>query len=284
MELQRISVIGLGLMGGSLCKALKHANQKLFIRVYNRNVHVAKQAKDEGFADEITETFDPAWLCDADLVVICLPVDVTLSVMKQLAPFAQGTVVTDMGSTKASMMQQATKLQQQYPQFSFVGGHPMAGKEKFGYVAAQADLYQNANYVLCTDNIQNRAYQVVLEMVNLIGAHPIHLDCVAHDEALVYASHLPHVIASALACLASRQNKQGVVEKLAAGGFRDTTRIAASSEVMWRAILLDNREAVLQGIAAFKNELETYEQAIRHEDAKALEQLFVKGRLFREKL
>lgn len=284
-----VGIVGLGLIGGSLARALKTRAGIERIIALDRDAASLQQAAADGIADQTCllpdqtpDTIDFSVLSPAELVFICTPVHTVAAMINRISEFCMG-LLTDVGSTKAAV---CAAVQAR----NFVGGHPMAGSERVGYGASSAGLFENAVYVLCTDySAQSRQPELqpmlrqLTAVVRSIGAFPLYLSPEDHDRAVAAISHLPHVAASALTLLAARSD-QGVLARLAAGGFRDITRIASSDADLWTAICLSASPALLPLIEHYRETLAEFADALRQADAPALRQLFAEAADYRNNL
>jgi len=279
-----IVICGVGLMGGSLALCFKG---KPGLRVVG---HSPRQASVErmlelGVVDEATTSLREA-AEQADFIFLCVPVGKLEDYVDELRQYRlkPGCIITDVGSTKAQITDYAAKadLGGAY----FIGGHPMAGSERSGIDAASSLLYENAFYVLTpTPNVPEDAYERLVRLLEWTRAQIIRLDARQHDEIVAAISHLPHIIAVALVNQIARYNKEnGLHEVLAAGGFRDITRIASSEPGIWRDILLSNREMVLKTLEDWKREISDFERLLVQEDGDGIARRFEEARAFREKL
>lgn len=233
-----------------------------------------------------------AWTADlaraaaeADCVVLATPVGAFESIIMEIrAALPAGAIVTDVGSVKHSPMQAAALLP---PRVVFVGGHPMAGKETGGIEHAEPGLFRGARWVLtpaARSPEADEALALMQEMVLRLGAVPVVLPAVEHDRAVAAVSHLPQAIASALMLAAEQlELRTPGLFRLAAGGFRDMTRLASSDADMWRDIFLHNPESVLEAIAAFERELTTLKRAIQRGDAERVERFLLSARHAKER-
>lgn len=260
---KQVSIVGVGLIGGSLGMALKERGLAEDIvgsgsRVGNLRLAVERGAIHR-FACSLAEG-----VSGADLVVIATPVSATIPVLEQIIPhLAPGVVVTDVGSTKADIVSKAEKMTT--PDFSFIGGHPMAGSEQNGVKGADPYLFENAFYIITpTAGTPVSALERVKRMVSGIGARIIEMDPADHDLAAAAVSHLPHLLAATLVNTVVNLPGSGRILPLAAGGFKDTTRIAAGSPSLWRDIFAANREQLLKMVSNFKAELEHFEKLIKN--------------------
>jgi prephenate dehydrogenase len=219
----------------------------------------------------------------ADLVVLCTPVQTIIDQLAQLAPLlAPGTVITDVGSTKRAVMNAATTVLPR--EIIFIGGHPMAGSDRAGLSHARAGLYQDATWALCIPPDAEESAARLARLVTAVGARPLPIDPEMHDDIVALTSHLPHVIAAAVANQVLGSVYDDVVLPFIAGGFRDTTRIAAANPVMWRDILLTNRDRVVAAVTTLIRELTQWRDAIATGDAPHLEALLTTAHDRRERL
>jgi len=263
MHPKRLSVLGVGLLGGSLGLAAKAALTGCRVAGYAHRpatLQAALQigAIDEGYADPV------AAVQNADLVVLCTPVGLLPAMLAQIAPhLSPAAIVTDVGSTKASLVRIA---EERHPQVRFVGSHPMAGSEKRGVQFAQSDLFQNA---VCITTPTPRTDPTALEQVEAfwrrLGMRLRRLSPDEHDRTICDVSHLPHAVAAALVTL---QNESSL--ELAGKGFSDATRIAGGDGGLWRDIFLDNRGNLIDAIRRLKTTLSEFESLLQDDRAEAL--------------
>lgn len=278
LHLQKIVICGVGLIGGSFALALKKAAAVEKIMGMGRTVRSLETAHRLGIIDAYTTDWAEA-LHDADLVMLAMPVSHTEATLRQLAPHLEShTIVTDAGSTKQDVVTAArAALGNKIGQF--VPGHPIAGAEKSGASAAQADLYQQRRVVL-TPLEENASAAVVRvrDAWHVCGAQVSELSAATHDAIFAAVSHLPHLLAYALVHeFAQRDNAHQLLD-FAAGGFRDFTRIASSHPEMWRDICLANRTALLRELDAYQAELMRIRVLLASADGTGLEVLFDKAR------
>jgi prephenate dehydrogenase len=280
----KIAIFGVGLMGGSLALCFKgkpnlyvvgHSNNPLSVEKYiNRNV-----------VDHATTSMHEA-ADNADFIFLCVPVGQLESYFMRLSSLKlkAGCIVTDVGSTKASIAACAEQigLNDAY----FIGGHPMAGSERSGVEAATAHLYENAFYVLTpASNVPLEVYQQLVDLLSFTKANIIRLDAESHDEIVGAISHLPHMIAVALVNqIADYNESNDLYQILAAGGFRDITRIASSDPIIWRDILLNNKNVVLKLLKDWSVAMEQFKLSIEAGNGAEIELQFERARAFRSKL
>ncbi len=261
MELRRLSILGVGLLGGSLGLAVRRIASEVRIVGYGHRAGSLERAIVLGAIDETTTDARLA-VAGADLVVLCTPVGTFDSLLGQIAgALKTGAIVTDVGSTKRAVVELAeTRLP---AGVHFVGSHPMAGSEKRGVEFSRADLFENATCLLTpTARTNAGALQEIEKFWQRLGMRTLSLSPERHDRQLAAISHLPHALAAALV----RMQDESSFE-LAGKGFWDTTRIASGDAGLWRDIFMDNRENVLEGIDSLKAELEGLAGCLKRADA-----------------
>jgi prephenate dehydrogenase len=273
-RLEKLVIVGVGLIGGSFALALKAAGAVGRVIGVGRGAQNVRRALDLKIIDA-AGALDATTLADAGLVLLAVPVGQMPSVMRSLAPLLGGrTVVTDACSTKQDVVELARR-ELGGSLTRFVPGHPIAGTEKSGAEAAFAGLYRECKVVL-TPLAENdpEAIARVRAAWEQCGAQVFEMKPEEHDAVLASVSHLPHVLAFALVDLVARQKNAEQLFSFAAGGFRDFTRIASSSPEMWRDICLANREALLGELDRYRGGLDEIRAIIDRGDAKALDALF----------
>ena len=272
--MKKVIIFGVGLIGGSFALALRKAGAVSEVVGFGRSTATLEQARQLGILDRIGQDV-AAEVGDADLILLATPVGQMAELMGRIAPhLGTHTLITDGGSTKCDVVAAArvslgNKLAQ------FVPAHPIAGGEKSGAGAAQADLYQGKKVVL-TPLAENSKASVesVRRAWELCGAAVSELTPQQHDEVFAAVSHLPHLLSFALVHdIAQRDNREQLLS-FAASGFRDFTRIAASSPEMWRDICMANREALMRELQQYAAELYVLHQALGNQDAAKLEEIF----------
>jgi len=249
-----VTIVGLGLMGGSLALALKERNICRKVVGLVRRTEVAYEALQAGAVDEATT--DPATaLSEADVVVYSTPVRVIIRQLTEYARFYKaGAIITDMGSTKQEIVQAMAALPEQvHP----VGSHPMCGKEITGLSAAEASLYKEAPWILSPlERTPPAALKLVEQMAKNIGARPQVIPAARHDKLVAAISHLPYALSAALVLSAQQVAEEDpALWEVAASGFRDTSRVAGSDVTMMLDILLTNRQEVLKAVGAYQAQL-----------------------------
>lgn len=284
MFVREIAIIGLGLIGGSLGKALKKRQPKIRITGMDVKTEVVETAQREGIIDTGTTSLTEK-INSADLIFLAVPIQVMLDVCRDIIPFLkEGAIITDVCSIKESVAEMMEELLP--PQVSFIGGHPMAGSEKWGLEGVNELLFENAAYILTPTYKTNEVtIKTVKQLVESLGARVVFLSPEEHDRKVAAVSHLPHLIASALMnTVGSLEARQEGYLALAGGGLRDTTRIAASNSEMWCNILIQNHNAVLPLLQEFNNSLVELERAIQLRSPRTLGKLLVQANVWRSQV
>src|SRR3989344_4618489 len=281
--INKLCIVGVGLIGGSLARALRAAGQVREIVGYGRRPAVLQRAVELGVIDHAEVTLAAA-VRGAEVVVLAVPVGAMAGILTELGRLSFDGIVTDAGSTKANVMAAArTALGARFP--NFVPGHPIAGTEQSGVEASQVNLFRGRRVILTPapeTNAQTLAR--VRALWDAAGAEVSQMPAEEHDRILAASSHLPHLLAYLLMDLLVRRDDHRTVFAASAGGLRDVTRIAASDPVMWRDICLSNREALLAVLTQYRDEFGALEAAIDHGDAKWLEDTFTRAKRARESL
>lgn len=276
-----IGFIGFGLIGGSIAKGIKRAKPDVKIMAYMRTRSKLEQAKKDGIVDVILDGVDET-LSECGIIFLCTPVEHNARYLSAVLPYIKpGTIVTDVGSTKASIHQVVAQLGMNP---CFVGGHPMAGSEKTGYEHSTDHLLENAYYIITpTRDTRQEDIARIVAVADTIGSIPIVLDFKEHDRIVAAISHLPHIIASSLVNLVkSNDSQDALMKRLAAGGFKDITRIASSSPEMWEQICMTNSEPIIQMLESYIASLEDTLQELRRHDGQAIYRLFQTSRSYRD--
>jgi prephenate dehydrogenase len=282
VQWRKVTLLGVGLLGGSLGLAIKR--HKLAARVvgYVRRPAVIPECRTRGVVDEATCDLAAA-VKDADLLILCTPLAQMGDLVKRLLPALKpGAIVTDVGSVKASVVAEVEPLISGAGAH-FIGSHPMAGAEKTGVESARAELFAGAICVLTpVAGSSPTALRRMEDFWRQLGARPLVLPPDLHDDLVSRSSHLPHVVAAELAnyVLSPAHPKEQAL--LCANGFRDTTRIASGSTEMWRDIALANRKYLSRVLAVFIEDLQEFRLALDNGDARAIEEFFEQARQRRD--
>ena len=282
--LNKLVIIGVGLIGGSFALALRKAGRVEHIVGIGRSQQNMQHAIELGVIDEIATDMASA-LHNADLVFLAMPVGQTAHIMAQIAPYLQAnTIITDAGSTKQDVITAARHHLPMQNRHHFVPGHPIAGTEQSGAQAAQADLYINKHVILTPlPETSADAVKQVRQLWQVCGAQVAIMPADEHDQVLAVTSHLPHILAFTMMNYLNHSTSHSEnLFRFAGSGLRDFTRIASSSPEMWRDICLTNREVLLRQIDAYQNELNALQEMLKNNDGEALEQAFSQARGVRE--
>jgi prephenate dehydrogenase len=282
---KQIAILGVGLIGGSLGLSFKERTNYHVVG-FDTHEDTIRQAIDLGVIDEGYTTLSRT-VAHADYIFIAVPVGQIGIYINQLAnlPLKQGVIISDAGSTKAQITSYGRLLTEQG--FIFIGGHPMAGSHRSGVTAAHSLLFENAYYVLTPDpDIPLSAVEKLSELLKeATHAQLVVMDAQYHDKVVGAISHLPHIIATGLVAQVGNYNDaNGWFHRLAAGGFRDLTRIAASHPIMWRDILLSNRKEMVELLDDWIKQMTDFQHAIERADAKWIETIFARSRKLRQRL
>jgi len=281
-ERKRITIIGLGLIGGSLGLALKAARlPDVDVVGHDRERGREGKARKMGAIDTAEHNL-PRAVEGAGMVIIATPILAVREVLEQIAPgLREGCVVTDTASTKERVLEWAAQLLP--PHASFVGGHPMAGKETQGIDNAEADLFRGRAYCLCPAvDAHEDAVRALVGLVRLIGAEPLFLDPQEHDQYAGAVSHLPLVVSTALFSLMRGSPAWRDLAPMASSGFRDVTRLASGDPRMSHDIFLTNREAAVHWLERMIEELRRYRDLLEQGDAEELLETFARAQMDRD--
>lgn len=284
--INKLVIIGVGLIGGSFALALRKAGKVKHIVGVGRSRGNMQRALERGAIDEIADDL-PSALKHADVILLATPVGQLGGIMAQISPYLEpGTIVTDAGSTKQDVVRSAYSHLAGHLK-NFVPAHPIAGAELSGAGAADADLYRGKNVVLTPlDETSADAARQVTELWQACGAHVSQMNAAQHDKILAAVSHLPHVLAFLLMNHVTFSTEHDSDEPLhpddplrfAGSGFRDFTRIAGSSPEMWRDICLANREALSRQIDGYQKELTALREMLARDDSDAVKRIFTSAR------
>ncbi len=282
---EKIALIGIGLIGSSLARVIRRENLAGHIAVATRGAATLKRAEELGLGDSYTTDLKEA-ARDADLVIVSVPVGASGEVAREIAPaLKQGAILTDVGSTKASVIAQ---MSPHVPQgVHFIPGHPLAGTEKSGPDAGFPDLFENRWCIFTPlPDTDPAALERLSEFWRRCGANIDTMDPAHHDMTLAIVSHLPHIIAYNIVGTADdlQTVTKSEVIKYSASGFRDFTRLAASDPTMWRDVCLHNKDAILEMLARFSEDLASLQRAIRWGDGEKLFDLFTRTRAVRRSI
>tara|TARA_B100000029_G_scaffold470041_1_gene508492 strand:- start:1034 stop:1996 length:963 start_codon:yes stop_codon:yes gene_type:complete len=285
-----VTIIGLGLIGSSLARAIKSTNVASCVSVYDNDKEVRAICKGLKIADTVHDSISDA-VSGADLVILAIPIRAYSSVAKEISQhLSSDVIITDVGSVKEEVI--LSLRAELPPSVNLVPGHPVAGTEHSGPESGFSELFFDRWVILTPENNTNTdAINIVKKMWEKLGSNVEIMDAPHHDRVLAITSHLPHLIAYTIVATAAdmenqlqaeNKNKEVVttadVVKFSAGGFRDFTRIAGSNPVMWRDVFLSNKDAVLEMLGRFNEDLTALQKAIRWSDGEELEKWFTRTR------
>jgi len=260
----KFGIVGLGLMGGSFAKVVKKYNLASEVVGYDHNKLHQKQAIELNLVDKIVNLEE---LKKVDIIVLCIPVDAIIAFMPKLEGIAKDTTIMDFGSTKKLIVDNIPDSLRS----NFVPAHPMTGTEKFGPSAAMDGLYEGKTIVLCDlDKCEELHKNRVLDIFNAIAMRIVNMDSATHDVHACYISHLPHAISYGLAnTVMSHEDPENIIT-LAAGGFKDMSRIAKSSPDMWTDIFRQNRENLLKSLDIYAQQMDNMKKMLEDEDYESI--------------
>ncbi|HXH04053.1 MAG TPA: prephenate dehydrogenase/arogenate dehydrogenase family protein [Candidatus Competibacteraceae bacterium] len=282
--IQRLCIIGVGLIGGSLARALREAGAVGEVVGAGRNELQLAKAVDLGVVDRY-DTDLPAAVHGCDMVVVAVPLGAMVKVFAAIADHLEpDCVLTDVGSAKGCVVEDVRRVFGRIPP-NFVPGHPIAGTEKSGVEASFPSLFQNRRVILTPlAETHAGAHDKVRCMWQVTGAEVVDMGVRHHDEVLAATSHLPHVLAYALVDSLARMDDRAEIFRYAAGGFRDFTRIASSDPTMWHDICLANRDCLLEVVAQFRYDLERLTEAVQRGDSATIMDIFRRAKQARDNL
>jgi prephenate dehydrogenase len=279
MLFERITIIGVGLIGASFALAMKKYKLCKYIIGNGRNPENLKRAKEKGIIDSYE--IEPETACiNSDLILFSTPVGCFINIAKKIKPSLKtGAIVTDVGSVKGKLVKEMENLMPKG--VTFVGAHPIAGSDKSGIESASAQLFSGAKCIITpSENTDKNALQQVIRIWETFGSEIRLIEPEEHDRIYALVSHLPHVIAYAIMNTIADVNSSYL--KFSGQGFIDTTRIASSSPELWRDICILNKDNLLKSLDTFKKNLDKIIQHIRASDAISLEKDFAKARALRQ--
>jgi len=270
--MKKVCIIGIGLIGGSLAKAINKTQQSEIVFGFGRDKSRLEKAQKSNVIDQYSTDIGEA-LNGANMVIIATPVGSYESILMEMKPhIVEGMVISDVGSTKVSVIE-AVKSVFDGALDNFIPAHPIAGKEKVGFEASDADLFVNRKVIITPlENNNPESIKILTKMWEGVGAEVDFMTPQSHDELLGMTSHLPHMLAFSLVNYLISQHPEASV--YAAGGFKDFSRIASGDAIMWRDICLHNRDAIVAHIKAYQESLNTLVEAIDSHNKDQLESLF----------
>ena len=283
MNRNTIGFIGLGLIGGSIAKAIREYYPEVHMMAYMRSQDTLQKAVAEGIIDEACAGVGPEFAA-CDLIFLCAPVSTNARYLEELKPLLPKTcLLTDVGSTKTDIHQ---KVEELGLTDQFIGGHPMAGSEKTGYENAKPHLIENAYDIITPgEGVPENTVQNFVSFVASLKALPLVLDYRQHDFITACVSHLPHLIASSLVELVKDlDGPEELMKRIAAGGFKDITRIASSSPDMWEQICMTNSDNILKALDHYQQQLSRLRSEITGKEAGKIHEFFAASRDYRNSI
>lgn len=282
-RLNKITIIGVGLIGGSFAKGLKQAGLVKTVMGLDQNESDLRKAIELGVIDEYTTDMQAA-VVDSDLIMLAVPLGVMESVLEEMKPYIKpGAIITDAGSAKSSVITSVIKVFGHLPE-CFVPGHPIAGKEKSGVTAADPMLYNNHRVILTpTEHVNADAVKLVTHLWQALGANVEVMSAQQHDDIFAATSHLPHLLAFSLVDMLDEHPELGNVFPYTAGGFRDFTRIASSDATMWRDIALTNSVAIVKWLKNYQQSIAALTELVEAKEGEQLFKLFENAKSARDR-
>lgn len=283
MEIKTVGFVGLGLIGGSIAKAIKAFHPEIQIMAYMRTTDTLIEAANEGTVDIACTAVDSQFSA-CDCIFLCAPVSTNASYLEALKPvIKEDCILTDVGSTKTDIHERVIELGLEK---HFIGGHPMAGSEKTGYANAKPHLIENAYYIITPSaRVPKETVDAFVPFIASLKALPLVLDYRQHDFITASVSHLPHLIASSLVNLVHQlDGEEELMKRIAAGGFKDITRIASSSPEMWQQICITNKSNLIRVLDCYVEQLTSVREQLEKEDADSLYRFFEASRDYRNSI
>ena len=275
-SLGTVAILGVGLIGGSIGLAVRQRGLSDRVIGIGRKPARLRKAKQLGAVTETTTNIERG-VSEADFVIVCTPVQYVVEQVREISQYVRsGTLITDVGSTKQTIVEGLTVLENGH----FIGSHPMAGGERGGVGNADADLFEKRTIVVTPEKRTNKAAQSrITKFWKSLGARVMELDCKEHDRAVAVISHLPHTLASVLSTQANVKQLA-----LAAGGWIDTTRIAGADPELWLEILRDNNKQVIRAVDRFLDDLHKFRDALESDNSRVLLRYLNQGKQNRESM
>jgi prephenate dehydrogenase len=281
MEISRVCIVGLGLIGGSIAKALRNAQPTMTIIGIDSDQDTLDLAKSEGVINRGFTQIDFN-IENSQFVIICLPIHLVMNCVLELKKVVMpDCIISDTASVKEKLISQIEELDSS---FNFIGGHPMCGSEKKGYKNSSPDFFNNAYYIMIPGTKTNHGTINIMEsIIRMMGSIPIMLDASVHDKVTGAISHVPHVVSAALVnSVAQASNHQNEMKKLAAGGFKDITRISSANPSMFKTIVMENKQHVKEMLNLFKNNIEQFIDLLDKEDEENIYNFFESAKKYRD--
>ena len=278
--INKITIIGVGLIGGSLAKAIKENNLAKVVFGYGRDLNRLEKAKKANVIDQFSTNLKDA-INDSDIVIIATPVGSFKEILSEIKPFLTSKIViSDVGSTKTNIASIVSQTLGDYSNY-FIPAHPIAGKEKSGFEASESNLFNNRKVIITPlETSSTDSINLIQKMWEGTGADVDFMSPESHDELLGMTSHLPHMLAFSLVNYLISKNPSASI--YAAGGFKDFSRIASGDAVMWRDICIQNKDQIIDHIRGYQKTLNTLVDAIENENSDELDLLFTSAKKTRD--
>ena len=278
--INKITIIGVGLIGGSLAKAIKENNLAKEVFGFGRDLNRLKKAQKANVIDQFSTNLKDA-INDSDIVIIATPVGSFQEILSEIKPFLTSKIViSDVGSTKTNIASIVSQTLGDYSNY-FIPAHPIAGKEKSGFEASEANLFNNRKVIITPlETSSPDSISLIQKMWEGTGADVDFMSPESHDELLGMTSHLPHMLAFSLVNYLISKNPSASI--YAAGGFKDFSRIASGDNVMWRDICIQNRDQIISHIKGYQKTLDSLVEAIENENRDKLDLLFTNAKKTRD--
>lgn len=283
MDKTTIGFIGLGLIGGSLAKAIRRAYPDFIIKAFDTDRECLTAALSDGTLNHAHDSIDTSF-ADCQIIFLCTPVSINIEKLKDLKnTINESCILTDVGSVKSTIHEAVITYDLEQ---NFIGGHPMTGSEKAGYQNANRHLFENAYYIITPTKKSNKEQvDFLISILKETGSLPLILDFHKHDFIMAAISHLPHIIAYALVNLVKdSDNEDGLIQMLAAGGFKDITRIASASPAMWQQICIENNTYIQKALDTYMTSLTNINLAIADNNTDFIIRYFNQAKTFRDNI
>lgn len=279
LPIKNISIIGLGLIGGSIAKALKKSNISFEISAYDKDEILSKALSEKTIDKTLTVIEDSL---TSDLIFLCLPVEISLKYLKELAPkLVEGQIISDVSGIKGIFEDEWLKIN---TKGIYIGGHPMTGKELGGYNNSDPLLFENSVYILSDQQKDSPLFDEFINVIEATGSRITLLNPYVHDKVVAYVSHLPQLMSVSLVNNSVIKKNEINFSNFAAGGFRDMTRIASSDFSIWEKIIAFNKDEIIEAIESMKDELDIMEELIKDGNYHLLAEKFEKARIKRDEI
>ena len=278
--INKITIIGVGLIGGSLAKAIKENNLAKVVFGFGRDLNRLEEAQKANVIDQFSTNLKDA-INDSDIVIIATPVGSFKEILSEIKPFLTSKIViSDVGSTKTNIASIVSQTLGDYSNY-FIPAHPIAGKEKSGFEASESNLFNNRKVIITPlETSSPDSINLIQKMWEGTGADVDFMSPESHDELLGMTSHLPHMLAFSLVNYLISKNPSASI--YAAGGFKDFSRIASGDAVMWRDICIQNKDQIISHIKGYQKTLNSLVDAIENENSDELDLLFTSAKKTRD--